>query len=153
MLTCTPKGICSYDYLISGKDGNAELIFDLWAETGEIRTNDHHFYLTKRGLFSGKWSLETGSETLATAEKYSALTRQFDIMTEEGEVKLRAESAFTRNTLLIGDGYSVRYYPVHAMTRRATISGEWKDFKVTVFGFWLTALTWKRAQQSSTAGS
>ncbi|MDF1754489.1 MAG: hypothetical protein P1U89_17020 [Verrucomicrobiales bacterium] len=127
--------------------------FDLWTETGEIKTHDDHFYIQKHGAFSGKWSLETGSETLAIAEKFSALTRQFDITAGGEDMELRAESAFTRNTLLTGGGYYVSYCPVHAMTRRATISGEWKDFTVVAFGFWLTALTWKRAQQSSAAGS
>jgi hypothetical protein len=53
---------------------------------------------------------------------------------------------------LTGPNTDVTIEAVHAFTRRATISGESSSPLLTLFAFWITALTWQRNAANSSAG-
>lgn len=54
----------------------------------------------------------------------------------------------SRSMRLSGAGMNCLIAPDHAFTRRASITGEVGDFRITAFAFWLTALLWRRAASS-----
>ena len=52
---------------------------------------------------------------------------------------------------LEGSGLDCSIAPDHGFTRRASITGEWSDFRVVAFAFFLTVITWKRAANNNGA--
>jgi hypothetical protein len=92
---------------------------------------------------------------LCTFQKSTAFTRTFELKESSGDFVLRAESAFGRSFRLEHSGDVIAtMIPDHLFTRRASIeilTQKW-DFTTVSFSFWLVALTWRRAAQSSSAG-
>lgn len=147
MIRCTPKGLCSWNFDIrtSGHAGTVE--FNWLGEQGTITSDGESFEVRKHGVFSGQWTLDSKSQTVATAQKSSVFTRSFELATLAGTVVLRAQSAFGRTMLLEGAGFDGLIAPAHPFTRRATIGGPVPDFHVACFAFWLTVLLWRQAAQ------
>ena len=152
MLTCLPMSLCSWDYRISGATrGEGILTFEWMSEQGAIRSGPDACAVRKHGVASGKWTLELNGTAIARAEKPSAMFRQFSIFFENRVFDLRAVSAFSRKFILWEGGRQVgAIEAAHAFTRRATIDcqdsvPEW----VELFAFWLVAILWRRAAQSS----
>jgi len=152
MIECLPCGICSWNYDLSGDSHRAETILRVLGEQGGLRVDGESFAVTKEGVWSGRWRLESDSGTLFTAQKASAFMRTFEISGREGGAVLSADSAFKRTMRLEGDHANVTISPVHAFTRRAVIAGEAADFRLVAFAFWLTALLWRRAASNNSGG-
>jgi hypothetical protein len=153
MIECLPRGICSWNYDLDGDGHRAQTILGGWGERGGLRVDGEFFDVVKEGIWSGRWRLESGSGTLFTAQKVSAFTRTFEISGREGRAVLSAESAFGRTMRLEGERVNVTIQPAHPFTRRAGISGEVADFRLVAFGFWLTALLWRRAASNNSGGA
>jgi len=148
MILCLPKGICSWNFDLSEAGHSASVEFDWMGEQGAMTIDGKRHEVRKHGVFSGHWTLEANSTTVATARKSSAFTRSFDLATSSGGAVLRAESAFGRTMLLEGADFHAVIMPAHPFTRRASITGQIPDFRITCFAFWLAALVWRRAAQS-----
>lgn len=148
MILCLPQGLCSWNFAVTanGHSGSVELNWP--GEQGAITIDGKHHEVLKHGMFSGQWTLEADSTTLATARKPSPFARSFELTTSSGTVALRAESAVGRTMLLEGAGFNGVIAPAHPFTRRASITGQLSDFRIACFAFWLTALLWRRAAQS-----
>lgn len=149
MITCTPRGICSWNYELHGDGGHAIAEFDWAGEQGRLTVNQENLSVAKHGFFSGRWSLDSKRGTIMTAQKSSAFTRTFEISGLTGKATLSASSAFGRTMIFKGYGVDCLISPAHPFTRRATIHGSWDDFRQVSFAFWLSALVWRRAARNN----
>lgn len=148
MIRCIPKGLCSWNFDIDAKGYSATIEFNWMGEQGAITIDGESYDVRKHGAFSGRWTMDSNTKTVATAQKPSAFTRSFELATSSGTVVLRARSAFGRTMLLEGAGFDAVIAPVHSFTRRASIAGEVSDIRIACFAFWLTVLLWRRDAQS-----
>jgi hypothetical protein len=155
IIQCSPRGLCSWDYLLHGDGHQAIAGFDWIGEKGQLDIDRESHAVSKQGIFSGEWSLDSKSGTLFTARKPSAFTRTFEISCPTASATLSAQSALGRTMLLQGNHVDCSITPAHPFTRRASIVGNCEDFKLAAFAFWLTALVWRRAARnnSGNAGS
>ena len=152
MLTCLPRSICSWNFLVRGTTGGeAGLTFNWFTEQGTIDWNGTEYQVVKHGLFSGHWTLEGPEGVVVEAQKTSAFTRTFDLDTDSGPWTLQAQSVFTRAFELARSGTQFgTIVPMHMFTRRATIDCEEEVDELTqLFAFWLVVITWKRAAKNN----
>lgn len=152
MLRCTPMGICSWDFHVSGEEHQASLEFNWLGEQGVLTVNRDRFEVHKHGVASGHWTLDQGKLQVASAQKSSALTRTFDLNNVDTDLVLQAVSPFGRAfELKCNNQVVAAINPVHAFTRRATIEriDPNIDIRITCFAFWLVVLMWRRATQNS----
>ncbi len=153
MIQCTPCGVCSWNFQLDGSGDQAILDFDWLGEQGHIRINGVEHAVSKHGVLSGHWTLDSDRETICSARKSSAFTRRFEIAEASGSAVLSARSAFGRTMDLKGASVDCAIVPAHAFTRRAVIAGHFDDFRMVSFAFWLTALVWRRAARNRSSGS
>lgn len=149
MIRCIPKGLLSWNFDINTNGHSASVEFDWMGEQGTITIDGESHDVHKHGVFSGHWTMDSNSTTVATAQKSSAFTRSFELATSSGGVILRAQSTFGRTMLLEGPGFDGAITPDHPFTRQSSITGRISDFRIACFAFWLTVLLWRRASQSS----
>jgi hypothetical protein len=149
MIACAPKSICSWEFFLSGPEHSAETHVNLLGEQGALTIDGVRYSISKDGIFSGKWNLESDAGVIYSAQKSSVFSRTFEISGAESQVVLSARSAFMRAMQLSGSGYDCTISPDHAFTRRSTISGSWSDFRMAAFAFWLTILLWRRQANKS----
>ena len=157
MLTCLPRSICSWNFLVRGTmGGEAGLTFNWFTEQGTIDWNGTEYEVVKHGPFSGHWTLEIPGRVVMNAQKSSAFTRTFELDGSCGPLTLQARSMLTREFEIFDAEKLVgTIVPMHMFTRRAKIFTEARvdcDSKLSelaqLFAFWLVALTWKRATKS-----
>lgn len=152
MIQCLPRGICSWNFDISGAGHHARAEFNWLGEQGALVIDNEPFAVTKHGVFSGRWTLDSDRGCLLTGQKTNVFTRTFEITGSFGTAVLRARSAMGRTMVVEGPGFDFTIAPAHAFTRRATITGSRIDFLIASFTFWLTVLTWRRAANSDGGG-
>lgn len=154
MIHCTPLGICSWEFRLHGDDFDAIVELDLFTEQGHVEIDGTRFEVVKHGITSGRWTLENGTEPLATAQKVDPIRRTFDLDTPSGPLELSAPSALERALVLRrGSDQIASIAPDHAFTRRSKITQTGEiDAPTLAFVFWLTAMTWKRAASSGGGG-
>ncbi|MEZ6115235.1 MAG: hypothetical protein R3C28_01480 [Pirellulaceae bacterium] len=151
MLRCTPMGICSWDFHVSGEQHQGSLEFNWLGEQGVLTVNGDRFDVHKHGLASGHWTLDQSELQVASAQKSSALARTFELDNGDTDLVLQAVSPFGRAFELKSNNQVVAAInPVHAFTRRATIEqiDPNTDIRITCFAFWLVVLMWRRANNS-----
>lgn len=152
MIDCTPRGICSWDFRLTGEGRQATLTYSWWTETGVIETDGQYLEIRKHGMMSGHWTLEQDWKPIVTAQKSNPFTRTFVLEDEQGTLRLYAQSPLGRSFLLErGNREIASLEPVHPFTRRATIDADTRDcrFVTLAFCFWLVALTWRRAAKNN----
>lgn len=152
MLTCIPQSLCTRDFRVLGASaGRAAVTFNFFTEQGTISLGATDFTVRKHGPFSGHWTLEHGTGTVAEATKPSAMFRSFELRVDDMHLTVEAESAFTRcYQILAADRHFGTIRPAHAFTRRAFIECAAEVPEVAqLFSFWLAVLTWKRAANSN----
>lgn len=146
MIRCNPRGICSWTYLLDGDGHRAEAGFNWVGEQGHLLIDGRHHEVRKPSWLRGEWQLLGDSGLLVHARKSSAFRRNFELTSAGGgQNHLKAASVFGRSMSLLGSDASCVIAPVHSFTRRATIEGEIRDFRLAAFAFWLTVLLWRRA--------
>jgi len=154
MIHCTPRGICSWNYLLDGEGHRAEAGFNWVGEQGHLSVDGERYEVRKPGWLRGEWELVAGSGLLARAKKTSAFRRSFELSSAGGgQGLLKAASLFGRSMTLTGSDADCAIAPVHVFTRRATIEGEIRDFRIVAFAFWLTILIWRRETATNHNGS
>lgn len=153
MIRCKPRGICSWNFELTGEGHTATLEFNWFSEQGTIVVDGTPHEVDKGGVFSGAWQLIQGAESIASAQKSSAFTRTFELETSIGPLLLKAESIFKRTFELEQNGQRIATIAAdHAFTRRATIETHGEvDFRTLAFAFWLAVLMWRRAQSNNSA--
>ncbi len=152
MLTCTPRSIFSSDFKIEGADaGPASASFRFFGEQGEIFLAGATYMVRKHGLLSERWTLERNGEICAEAIKPSGLLRRFEIRSGGKLFALKAQSAMTRTyNVFSSDTVVGTIRPAHFFTRRAFVDcSPSVPGLLQLFAFWLAAITWQRAANSS----
>lgn len=152
MIRCLPIGICSWDYDLQSDDHHARLGFRSMSEQGELVINQIHHEIVKPSAFSGFWTLVGPEGEVFSARKRDIFTRTFDLHGIGSSFNLHALSAFGRSMGVEGPHTGFQIVPDHAFTRRASILGDWQDFRLVAFAFWLTVITWRRASRSNSGG-
>ena len=150
MIRCNPNGLCSWDFQLVGEGHRGSLEFDWIGESGRIEADGVDHRVEKGGMLSGQWTLLHGAQTVATAQKLSVFTRDFEIDGAQGVVTLSAISAFSRS-FRVGEFATIA--AVHAFTRRSTIETHRGgcDFVTLAFAFWLTVITRRRTSNNSSS--
>lgn len=152
IVDCTPRGICSWDYLLRGEGHSAEVRLRTFGEGGELIVDGSALEVRKGPWLSGEWSLLHFAHPVLLAHKPSAFRRRFEFSGPAGGGVLEPASFFGRAMRLDAAGAQCSIQPVHVFTRRATIEGRFEDFRVVAFAFWLTALLWRRAARNNSSG-
>jgi len=156
MLTCVPQSLCSWDFRVSGAaSGPAALAFKFFTEQGSISLGGIELPVRKHGLLSGHWTVERDGITCAEAQKPNAMFRSFEVRSGAVQLTVKAHSAVTRCYDILTDGSLVgTIRPAHPFTRRAFIECSSSVPELAqLFSFWLAAVTWRRATNSSAASS
>jgi hypothetical protein len=155
VIECRPKGFLSRSYALEGDGCQATLKTDWLTEQGEILIDGKQFIIRKHGVFSGHWSLEVDGQEYASAKKNTLFKRTFDISGPMGELRLVAESMFTRCFRLESMGEKIATMrPNHMFTRHARIeigAADFDDMTIS-FAFWLVLISWRRSQGSNSGG-
>lgn len=149
MIHCVPRGLCSWRFILGGDGHAAETEINWVGEQGSLLIDGTFHEVRKLGWLSGEWELVDGVSVIAHARKPSAFTRTFELTGQAGQSVLSAQSAFGRTMELIGSDANCVIAPAHPFTRRATIEGGVRDFRIVSFAFWLTVLTWRRSANSN----
>jgi len=150
MLTCNPQSLWSWNFTVSGPNGELGSITHRWcSEQGTLIWKGEPFEIVKHGVFSGVWSLEHNHSVLVNARKLSAFSRSFVLTTGSMQVELQAVSMFRRSFELRQAGLSVGLiYPKHAFSRVSFIDCTDEISEVeSLFAFWLVVLMWKRSRR------
>ena len=151
MLTCLPRFLCSWDFRVEGASVEpATVEFDFLLEKGTIRLGSNVMRVTKHGIFSGRWTLDLGAETVATAEKPNSFFRSFEVLVDGKSLTVEAQNPFGRAFDIRVRGETIgTIYPAHGFTRRAFVECRPEVSEAAqLFCFWLAALTWRRAANS-----
>ena len=152
MLKAQPPRVFTQNYTVrDGDDELASVRFHLFSQKGEIEMSGRTLLIDRQGLL-GAFQLMSGPRVLATAERPSVVRRRWVIKTPDGVVlELTPTSWSIRNVTLRQAGVPIGSISRTSILRRsanidlpATLSIE-----VRIFCFWLVALLWRRAAQSS----
>lgn len=156
MLTCIPQSLCSWDFRVIGAStGPAALTFNFFNEQGSISISGTEYAVRKHGPLSGHWTLERNAHTYADAQKPSAMFRSFEVQSGAVQLTVKAQSVLGRCYDILTDSQVVgTIRPAHPFTRRAFIecSSSVPELE-QLFSFWLAVVTWRRAANSSSAGT
>lgn len=150
MIECLPRGVCSWDFELTG-EGYRGLLETRWVtEQGTLSFGGDTFDIIKHGTLSGYWTMGCRGAELVTAQKSSPFTRTFHLHDRTGPLTLQADHAFGRAFSLLREGRGIaRIVPTHPFTRRAHIEtpGGVDDFSTVCFAFWLAVVTWRRRRR------
>ena len=126
------------------------MTFGSFRAHGSIQHGLIHHDVRKQGLFSEHWTLERHGQRIAEAHKDSFI-RRYTVSADCGVFVVQAEGIFTRDfEILCGESVAGTIRPAHGFTRRAFIHCSDAVPEICqLFAFWLTALSWKRASESS----
>jgi hypothetical protein len=129
--------------------------FDIswWRERGSLTVEGKTYPVSREGMMSGDFVLESDRGILARATKLSALRRSFTVVSGAKTYTLRAKQAFRRSFVLLdGDREIGRIAPESAWGRRASANLPADvPLPVQVFLVWLTVLLWKRDSDAAAA--
>ena len=153
-LKAIPKGWWSWTFRIFDDEAwIGEIAFSWMREAGEVKLAGTNYRLYRQRTFGGLFVLEKNGETIAQAEKPSALARSFNVYHGGKIYTLAAESIFRRKFVVREAGSIIgSIAPERALCRDARI-----DLPVTLplpvrlFMVWLTLLLWKREADSAGA--
>ena len=152
VLRAIPTGFFAWGFsILEGGIEAAQLEMAWIAERGSFFYAGQRYELYRQAWLSGLFILEAGGTVVAKASKVNPLSRSFDVAIGNRPIQLSALSPNTRafgvysGTSHIGD-----IYPDHFFTRKATVDLP-ADMALPskVFLFWLAALMWRRAANSS----
>lgn len=153
MIRCLPQGICSWNYRLEGDGHSGETGLQVFRNGGELVVDGVWMQISKQGLLPASWELANGAGPIARASKPNPFTRRMEGHGPGGAFVLAAESAFGRTMSLEMPGGRAVISPDHPFTRRATITGDVRDFTTLCFAFWLTAWMWRRTANNSAGAS
>lgn len=150
-LTFVPQSFFSWNYWVQEQDIIGAIEFNFWSEAGQISIGSTP-YLIQHEWLSGRWSLISNNTVQASAVKYSAFTRSFDVTYGNQRLFLSAES-FWSSALAITrhDGTRLgNIRRIQFLSRKAELDCSPEvGILIQLFLFWLTALTWRRSSSSS----
>jgi hypothetical protein len=152
MLTCTPQSLWTWNFTVSGPNGEEGSITHRWcSEQGTLTWKGESFEIVKHGTFSGSWSLERDYNVLVSARKVSAFARSFVLTTDSSQLDLRAVSMFGRTFELRQAGLKVGLiYPKHLFSRACFVDcSKGVSELESLFALWLVVLMWRRSSRNN----
>jgi hypothetical protein len=155
MLRAIPKRWFSWDFtVIEGSRPVADIDLSWWREKGVLTVDGVTYSVSREGLMSGEFTLESGGSVLARAEKPSAFRRTFVIRHRDRHYTLKAKSAFRRSFVLLQGDREVGFLtPDGLFTRSASVHlPEDLPLAVHVFITWLAIILWKRESDAASSG-
>jgi hypothetical protein len=156
MLHIAPVRWFSWDFTVSdGPQRVADIDISWWRERGELTVNGKTFRVSREGMFSREFVLESTDGVVARATKPGALRRSFVVTHGTAVYTLQAASAFRRRFVLLADDREVgEIAPAGFWSRRATANlPEALPLPVRVFLIWLTVILWKREDEAAATAS
>lgn len=151
MITCTPKGFFSPDFIVSGPDFEGKVTFSFWNKSGWVSIGRTHYEVRGHGLFRRTYSLLAAGMVIATAESAGLFSSKKIIRTEDGTLTLQRASFFSSASRLNGTHYNCELRREGFFSRTITISGRWKRPEIVLFAFWIK-VHMRREEESSSAG-
>lgn len=139
-ITCLPRGICSWDYILEGPDGEGLIQMNNWSDKGHIVWNGETFDILKPNSLRNQWVMERDGIPVSHSRKTGVFSRTIGIECHGDVFTLAPESWMSGSMRLTGNHVSAVIRPQHAFTRRSTISGSWDDPLPVLFAFWLFAV-------------
>lgn len=147
MLTANPHSWFSWDFTLA-KNGESIANIDLssWREKGALTVANATYRISREGLCSGAFLLESNGTVLARARKPSAWTRRLVLDFGGAKFELKPQSAFARGFQLLEDERIVgTLLPDSFLTRKFNVElPEDLPLQIRAFIVWLTVLLWKR---------
>ncbi len=148
MITCTPRGICSTDYVLRFDKREAHVTFRSLSEQGAISIGEDEYEIHKDSILKSHWRLEREGQTVAQAYKPSMWKEGMIVEVGGVEIVLQKSGFWSTSIqMVLADQVVAEVRKVHAFTNRATIEGRTDElpFEVISFAFWLVSAMWKRA--------
>ena len=151
MIYAVPKSIFSWGFNVYHDDRLLAVIDSSWLiEGGSLDYQGQTYQLQKNGLMSGTFTLRENTSVVATAEK-TPFVRCFNIDFNGQSYILKAAAVFTRQFIIQQNGSTIgSISPKSMFTRRCEIDLPPEiPIPLQLFKFWLVALMWRRARNSS----
>lgn len=156
MLFVRPQTLLGWSFAILDADEQPAggIRMSAWREKAGLVVDNTSYEARREQLFSGRFLLERNGETVAYAEKPSAMRRQFEVFFGKLRLELESESAFRRAFVVrMGDTVVGSIRPETALRRRAVIDlPDELPRPLQVFLCWLVLLLWKRSSDSASGG-
>ena len=154
MWTAVPKSKTSWDYVIN--DAAQQLVGEVSVsdqERGAVQAGNVAHTVTRKGML-GAFLLQRGDAVVASAEKPSALRKEFQIEHEGRRFTLKKRSGWSREVVLFeGDRELGSIAPEGFFTTRAKVGlPEDLPIPLRLFSIWLTMLLWKRGADAADSG-
>jgi hypothetical protein len=154
MLRIVPQRWFSWDFTVSqGSELVAEIDISWWRERGELAVQGESFSVSRQGMMSGDFLLESGRGVMARATKPSMMRRLFLVQHDATTWTLRPRSVLGRTFVLLdGEREVGRITPAGLWSRRANVDLPARvPLPVQVFLIWLTVLMWKREADAASS--
>ena len=152
MLRIAPQRWFSWDFTVSqGSEPVAEIDISWWRDRGELTVQGASFRVSRQGMMSGDFLLESDRGVMARATKPSMMRRLFVVQHEATTYTLRPRSVLGRTFVLLdGEREVGSITPAGLWSRRANVDLPARiPLAVQVFLIWLTVLMWKREAEAA----
>jgi hypothetical protein len=156
MLQLEPKRWYSWAFTVSGAGRPvAELDISAWRERGGLTIQGAHYTVTRQGLLSGEFRLESPGGTVATATKDGVMGRRFEVVHGGKTFTLKRRSWWARDMVLLdGEREVGAIAPAGMFTRRGAADlPETVPLPLRIFFIWLALLVWKRDADAAHAAT
>ncbi len=143
-----PNGMFTWNSTMKNQENLIKFGFNWRNEKGTISINDSlKLQIAKGSMFKGEWALINQSNTIATAKKPSAFTREFEISMGSRLFKLITKSKASRCFYLESAGERLmEISPKNIFTRKANVTcNETLTLELLSFSCWLTIMSWRRS--------
>lgn len=154
MLQLEPKHWYSWDFTLSAAGSPvAQLDISSWRERGELTVQGARYKVSKQGLVSGDFRLESPAGTVATATRDGLFRRRYQITFGAKTLTLKARSTWGRAMVVLDGERAIGHVaPTGAFTRRAAADlPDTLPLPVRAFIVWLALLVWKREADAAGA--
>ena len=151
MIVAVPKGWFSSDYRLQQPHGTVtEIDVSGWREKAEFEVHGGQYRLSREGLASGAFVLESDGKMLARAVKPSAFRARFQVQFGGRTFELRRGGWSSNFGLFDGATQVGSIRRAGMFTRRAIIElpHDW-PLAAQVFVFWLALVIWNRDQAAA----
>lgn len=137
-MKCVPDGWCSSNYRIRTGDREGKVSFSNISPCGAINDGYKDYSVELAGKIKRRWELRDENRVVLSASKSLGLKRVIKIKKGAEVYTLLREPGGSCMTLE-GRSNSACYKPLHPLTKRHRITGQWSDDCLVIFGFWFVA--------------
>lgn len=146
-----PKSWLSWDFTITFNDKEiAELDLVSFSKEGSFAVNHYKYKVSREGVFSGDFLLESYNNIVAKANKPSAFRRRFFIKALDQEFELCPKSIFGKSYVIKKNGKTIGSIKTSGFFSYKALIDISIDMPVhiKIFIFWLVLIMWRRRKNS-----